>query len=794
MMVKAAFRNIGVFVGVFVIFLSEMASAVSPSLNNIMPRGGQRGTDVQVQLQGGNLADAVDLMFHDAGIELVSLDGKEGGKVTATLRIAPDCQLGTHPIRIRTATGISNLKLFSVGNLKELNEKEPNSQISETQTIEFNSTVNGVVKNEDVDYFSVQLEADQRIAVEVEALRLGHKLFDIKAKLFDPAGRQMLTADDTAMAKQDVAFVATTKEAGAYTIALSEASYGGAGNFNYRLHIGNFPRPLSVTPMGGQAGQEVTVKWLGDPGIGEQKIILPTLDTSQITIGAQSESGAAPTESPFRLFEFPGVVEAEPNNGIKDATPGTVPGAFDGVIGSENDRDRFSFEGKKGQVLDFRVWARELGSPLDSVLVVFDSANKRIASDDDARGMDSYTRVTLPADGKYSILVRDHLGQGGEAYAYRVEASPVSPELVLSIPTNESVRIAIPQGNKVAVVMSVVKRGFDTPVDFVFDNLPAGVTAEVGILQPGQTTIPILFSATPEAPIGGSLVGISGTAKKGETVIAGGFRQRVPLVYGRNKTVHHDEEVRRIAVAVVEPAPYSLAIQHPKAPVIKGNRKQIKVVAQRSEGFTAPIKLKFPFFPKELGGGTVTIAEGATEATILVEGKSNAAAGEIPLSVLGESAGYVISSPYAPIPISDPWITVASEEIRLDQGKNAEVKVVLTHATPFEGEYEMVLDRLPKGVTAPRQKFKHGTTELVFPLTVAADAPDGKHGVVAFGAILNHEGETVTHAWTGKNLTIFKPLPPQLQKKKEPEPKKEKAVVKKVEKPKRRTRFPETVQ
>jgi hypothetical protein len=722
------------------------------------------------------------------------MDTKEGGKVTATLRIAADCQLGTHPIRVRTASGISNLKLFSVGNLTELQEAEPNSQLPESQPIEMNSTVNGVVKNEDVDYFTVQLEAGQRLAVEVEALRLGNQLFDIKAKLFDPAGRQVLTEDDTAMAKQDVAFIATAKEAGAYTVALSEASYGGSGNYFYRLHVGNFPRPLAVTPMGGQVGQEVSVKWLGDPGIAEQKIVLPSLDASQITIGAQSDLGVAPTESPFRLFEFPGVLEVEPNDAPKNATAGSVPGAFDGVIAKDGDRDRYSFDGKKGQVLDFRVWAREMGSQLDSVIAIFDPANKRLAGDDDSRGMDSYVRFTVPADGKYTLMVRDHLNKGGEAYAYRVEASPVKPALTFTTPTNEQAGLAIPQGNHVMMVLSVAKNGFDKPVDIQFDQLPEGVTAHVGVLQPGQTTIPVVFSAAADAPLGGSLAVINGSAKNGETVIQGGYRQRVPLVLGRNRTVHHDEEVRRIALAVVEPAPFSLSFGEIKAPVIKANRKNVKVIAARNEGFTAPIKITFPFLPKDLGGGTVTIPEGATEANILVEGKPNAAAGNKSISISGESGGFRVSSPYTGLTVSDPWMTVASEEIRLDQGKNAEAKIVLTHVTPFEGEYEMELNRLPKGVTAPKLKFKHGTPELVFPLTVAADAPAGKHGVVSFSVTLIHEGEPVLHGWSGKNLTIFKPLPPALQKKPKPAPKKEAVVAKKVEAPKRRTRFPETIQ
>ena len=62
---------------------------------------------------------------------------------------------------------------------------------------------------------------------------------------------------------------------------------------------------------------------------------------------------------------------------------------------------------------DLRVWARALGSPLDSVLTVANADGAGIAGDDDAANVDSSLRFTAPDDGAYTLLVHDHLKRGG---------------------------------------------------------------------------------------------------------------------------------------------------------------------------------------------------------------------------------------------------------------------------------------------------------------------------------------------------------------------------------------------
>ncbi len=96
------------------------AQAASPSLTAIRPVGGQRGTELDVTFSGARLGDALEILYYQPGITTLSIKKVNNDAVTARLKIAPDCTLGLHDLRVRTATGISELRTFSVGALKEI--------------------------------------------------------------------------------------------------------------------------------------------------------------------------------------------------------------------------------------------------------------------------------------------------------------------------------------------------------------------------------------------------------------------------------------------------------------------------------------------------------------------------------------------------------------------------------------------------------------------------------------------------------------------------------------------------
>ncbi len=768
------------------------AHAASPKLDNILPRGGARGTDVEVRLLGGNLADAVDLLFAEPGISFKQSVSAADGEFKCIVTIAPDCRMGRHPVWVRTSSGITNLRIFSVGALTEITEAEPNNEAANAQAISLGTTVNGVVTSEDVDYYAVELDAGAKLAVEVEAIRLGHTLFDAKVRLFGPGGHELVSEDDTAAMRQDPAFVRVAEEPGRHVIAVSEAAYGGSGDCEYRLHVGQFPRPLAVTPMGGPPETPIQVSWLGDPQLPPAEIVLTAQPEGTGAVVPASEAGRAPTPLAFRVSKLPGVLEQEPNNAQDQATAGQAPGAFDGVISEPGDVDWYAFDGVNGQSYEVRVWAREMGSPLDSVLIVHGPDGAQLASVDDAIGPDSLARVTLPADGRYTIGVRDHLGKGGPTFAYRVEAAPSAQRLRFVAVTNEEGRLAVPKNNHALMVFEVRREGFDGPIELEFRELPAGVTVQHEPIAAGQGTLPVLFSAAPDAAPAGAQVDAHGIWRNGESVLEGGLSQTYRLVLGQNQTVFDSYDVQRVAMAVTDEAPYSLSVQQPNVPTPAASNRYLKVTATRKEGFDAPIELNVPWLPNEVGVPTARIEQGQTETAIRLEVRGGAPRGEFPLGVVGASAGYQVASPFATILVEEPWLAMSAPETQGEQGGQIALQGTLTVAKPFEGEFPMELLGMPKGLTTDPQPITAATTEVVFPVQVAADAPEGKHGPFFFSTKITVNGEEIQVGLSGPQVKIFKPLPPELQ---QPAPAEQPAAAAeeaKPEAPARRTRFPNT--
>ena len=157
---------------------AAVASAADPQLGGISPYGAQRGTEVEVHFNGARLGDAQEILLYYPGIKVASLEVVNDNSIKTKLSIAPDCRLGIHAMRVRTATGISNLRTFSVGALPDVKEAEPNSEFTTPQKINLDCTVNGVIENEDVDYFVIDAKKGERVTAEIEGIRLGNFFFD----------------------------------------------------------------------------------------------------------------------------------------------------------------------------------------------------------------------------------------------------------------------------------------------------------------------------------------------------------------------------------------------------------------------------------------------------------------------------------------------------------------------------------------------------------------------------------------------------------------------------------------
>ena len=532
---------------------------------------------------GARLADAQEIFFYGDGFEVTKLEPNGANQVKAHVKVAADCRIGEHVAQVRTASGISEYRTFYVGALPAVDEKEPNSDFDAPQAISLNVTVQGVVQNEDVDYFIVEAKKGQRISVEVEGMRLGATLFDPYVAILDAKRFELAAADDTALALQDPAASVVAPADGKYIVEVRDSAYGGNGNCRYRMHVGAFPRPTAVYPAGGKLGDEVDLRYIGDPtGDLTAKVNLPVEPNAEFGVFASDDSGIAPSPNAFRLFEHGNALEAEPNNDFKTATPAELPLAFNGIIETTGDIDCFKFAAKKGQVYEIECYARRLRSALDPVMNLYQADGKGIAGNDDSRGPDSYFRFSVPADGEYILRVTDHLGRGGADFVYRVEFAPVAPKLTLGIPrvarySQYRQTIFVARGNRFATLMSASRANFGGEIVLDGNDLPEGVKMICEPMAANLNVMPVVFEAAADAPLSGKLVDFTARHADPKQNISGGFRNRADFVISApGQSLYRWRDVDRLPIAVVDELPFTLEVVQPKAPLVRTVRCSLR--------------------------------------------------------------------------------------------------------------------------------------------------------------------------------------------------------------------------
>ena len=747
-------------------FSTSLAYAVAPNLTTVTPAGGQRGSELTITLRGDRLADAQEVFFYRPGLSVAKITEAADKQVKLTLAVAPDCPLGEHPIRLRTASGISALRVFYVGPFAALEEKEPNSKLDAAQPVPLNTTVHGTIGAEDIDWFSVEAKKDQRLSVEIEGARLGRTMFDPIITVQDAAGKVVARSDDTPLLGHDgfVSFLAPAS--GQYFVQIRDMAYSGNGHV-YRLHLGTFPRPVLAAPLGGKAGDTLALTWIGDPtGDFTQSLTLPAAAANPTALGPlrtpilAERDGLAASPNWLRVSPFANA-ESVPAGATAAAAPllnATAPFAFNGAFTAKDTPGFFRFKAKKDQNLEFTVFARRLGSPVDSVLTVLDAKGKQLGNNDDAAGNpDSSLRVRIPEDGDYTVKIADQLGRAGPTYLYRVEIAEVRPSLVLSVPdparydyeTRKSP--AIPRGNRFAVLMNVTRDSFNGDLRVALDGLPAGVTATSDVVPGSLSAVPVVFEAAADAPLAGALVTPAGipTDEAKRPTVASRYRHTVDWVRIQNDTVYVRSEVGQLATAVVEEVPFKISIVEPKVPLVQAGEMELKIVAERAAGFDEPITVKMLWNPPGVTSqpdltipkGSSTIAYKLT-ATDKAEIRAWKTAVIASATVKGGLAH--VSSQLAPLEISAGFLAGKIALTKVPRGGSAPLTVKLEQKIPFEGNAVARLIGLPAHTTAQDVEITSASTEAVFEVVASDKATPGLTKSLACNIVITKNGEPIS--------------------------------------------------
>jgi hypothetical protein len=103
-----------------------------------------------------------------------------------------------------------------------------------------------------------------------------------------------------------------------------------------------------------------------------------------------------------------------------------LPATLVGTIDTPGERHNYTFEGQAGEEVLFQVVGSQLGSKLQSLLMLRDSSGKQLAeAGQNENSPDAVLSFKLPAQGAYMLSVADREKSGGMDHFYRVQAGPL---------------------------------------------------------------------------------------------------------------------------------------------------------------------------------------------------------------------------------------------------------------------------------------------------------------------------------------------------------------------------------
>ncbi|MSR56783.1 MAG: pre-peptidase [Planctomycetaceae bacterium] len=510
------------------------ASAAPPTLSHLLPAGGQRGTKVTVTCTG---EFTWPVKAWASGVEVVP--ASESGKLE--ISIPPDLPADRVWIRLFNNEGASGAVPFLIGNLKELDEREPNNSPRTAQVLESTLglsqgvTINGVLQNADVDGFAVALEAGQTLVTAVDAnARLGSPM-DAILQVASPDGSVLAENHDDLQLDPRLAF--TARRSGTYIVRLfafpatpgTTIAFHGGANCVYRLTLTTGRYITHALPLSVAASEPGTVEvqgWNIPPGtrlpvvrFGDSKLdALHEFEAqSDLRISPDVRLGlafAADFAGAARVRLNPDVIKSvSAQAGFDEAVP--VPASLTGWLKTPGQADVYRIPLMKGQTMIATAESRNLGFPLDLLVQLADPTGAVVAEVDDTGALrDAVVTHRAAHDGEYRLSVRDRYRQGGARCCYLVTIRLDEPDFELSTAADT---VVVAPGKPTEVTIKVVRRTPPDqavgPITIAAVGLPPGVEAPPVISEPtGPTAAEVKLTITATGPAFSGPIRIVGKA------------------------------------------------------------------------------------------------------------------------------------------------------------------------------------------------------------------------------------------------------------------------------------------
>jgi hypothetical protein len=616
---------------VAILFASSLATTARadtfyPMLMSVDPVAVQTGASIECTVHSRYSLEGTYKVFITGtgvtGEPVAPAAPKPGAKsdptrTTIRLKADADALPGPRDIRLATPQGVSTVGQIVVVRDPVIVEKPGNNDTLKTaQPITLPASVCGTIdKVEDVDYYKFTVAANTALTFHVWSQRLQNRIHDLQDHS-DPI-ITLKNASGTVLAANDNYFAGDSllhykfAQAGDYYLEIRDARYGGNRYWTYCIEIHDRPFVITTFPSALTPGKATKLQLIGhnlpaDPTV-TYTLPADTPEGSQ-RVAVMLPDGRKTNSIPIEVSKLAEVIEVAGAH----ATPATAqaftaPAGIAGRIEKEDEVDCYTFEAKAGEKFTFDIVAREHQSAIDSNLRILNDKGARLSENDDHR--DKYVHAdsrienwAAPANGKYTIEVRDVHDRGGAAFTYFLKVTRAEPFFTVDIDTDKT--LLAPGINGAIFVRATRKNGFTGDIDLKVEGLPPGVTASLGKIPAAGQDGSILLRAAADAPRGAANLRITAT---GTHTPAGGK----PITYTTDARplqeiympgggrFHFPVDTHTVSVG--DPLDIRSVKIVPNSIILKpGESRKIDITIERAPGFKGNVTLDAVY--QHLGG------------------------------------------------------------------------------------------------------------------------------------------------------------------------------------------------
>ena len=505
---------------------SQRVTAATPSVTVLFPPVVRAGQAASITVSGGDLGTLTGLVSAGGELETSSVT-----KSVINVTVSGDTRAGLLDAWTLTSTGLSNPRaLLVVTHPVKVVAETPDSQAT---AISLPGTAAAKLdRTADRDVFAFTGQSGQLVHLACRSRSLdgtvspvltvhgpkGRELahsfvhqVEPKLTLKLPAdGRYLVTVVDRGFQQDAASLYALTLETGPRLQATFPTAICGGGNLlvlGHELPFGTAHPPTGLSALPVAFDQFLSHRsWPDRRPVG-------VLDGGFRMTMSECSGTAWITHS-----HEPVVTETtDRNDTAATAQPIDPPVRICGAFERSADVDWYTVEVKKGETLEISGWGERLGQSMRLEAIVHDRAGKALATiappvapkkigfDFPFSTYDPHASWKAPADGRFTIVVRDIFGGSvfGPDRVYQLVISPPRKRIqAFSVvgdgKTHSGLSIAA-GGESTLQVLAIRMGGSDSPIEVTAEGLPDGVTAATVTVAAGKPVATLTLKATAQA-------------------------------------------------------------------------------------------------------------------------------------------------------------------------------------------------------------------------------------------------------------------------------------------------------